>query len=237
MRINLRLPLLACATALLLAGWAFAGVVTYSGFDDGSGSISTNPNSDAAAASFDAATGHLPIITFESSPLGPFSSLTVASGVTLTGADINGGDQNIINSPVCVPALCGYNTTSGGSQWLSLLGGSATFSFATPISAFGAYFTGVQVTGIDLLFNDGASQFVPIPVDFNNGGTAFVGFTDLGASIVSVEVNAQTTNYGDIIGVDDVRYGSSSTTPEPGSLVLLGSGVLGLAGLLRRKLT
>jgi len=43
------------------------------------------------------------------------------------------------------------------------------------------------------------------------------------------------------IGVGDAFWGpnfgwSGSTTPEPGSLVLLGSGVLGLAGVIRRKL-
>ena len=31
--------------------------------------------------------------------------------------------------------------------------------------------------------------------------------------------------------------GSGSTTPEPGSFLLLGSGVIGLAGVLRRKLS
>jgi hypothetical protein len=29
---------------------------------------------------------------------------------------------------------------------------------------------------------------------------------------------------------------SSGTTPEPGSIMLFGSGILGLAGILRRKL-
>jgi len=38
------------------------------------------------------------------------------------------------------------------------------------------------------------------------------------------------------IGFDDVTLGSSTPVPEPGTLVMFGSGALGLAGLLRRKL-
>lgn len=37
----------------------------------------------------------------------------------------------------------------------------------------------------------------------------------------------------DSVTVDDVSY--TTGTPEPGSLVLLGSGLLGAAGILRRK--
>ena len=216
---------------VLLVGTAFAGISnTYTGFDLGSGSTATNTNSDAAALAFDTATGFLPKITFESSPLGPFSSLVVAPGVTLTGSDIGGSNQTIINTTLCTNALCGYNITLGGSQWASLYGGSVTFTFTTPISAFGAYFTGVQVPGINISFFDGSSQSVPIPGDYNNGGTAFVGFTDTAANISSVTI----VGLNDIIGVDDVRYGG--TTPEPGTLVMFGSGILGLAGVLRRKI-
>lgn len=34
----------------------------------------------------------------------------------------------------------------------------------------------------------------------------------------------------------NVTYNGAATTPEPGSLILLGTGVLGLAGVIRRKL-
>src|SRR5207253_167038 len=98
----------------------------------------TAPNSIAAAASFEAAVaaGTEHTITFESSPLGLFSSLAPASGVSLTGTNVNGYDQSIVNTtsninitPPCTNASCGYNTTSGGSNFLLLFGGTATFSF------------------------------------------------------------------------------------------------------------
>jgi len=36
-------------------------------------------------------------------------------------------------------------------------------------------------------------------------------------------------------GSTDISYSSSSPTPEPSSIMLLGSGAIGVAGLLRRK--
>ena len=103
---------------------AQAGLILFTGADDGAGSLASASNSVGAAASFDAAVAALGIehtITFESSPLGAFSSLPLISGVTLTGANVNNNDQSIVNTtsdinitPPCTNATCGYNTTSGG---------------------------------------------------------------------------------------------------------------------------
>ena len=53
---------------------------------------------------------------------------------------------------------------------------------------------------------------------------------DLGQSII----NKKKFRYTDFSGILE---GSSSAVPEPGSMVLLGSGLFGLAGLVRRKLS
>ena len=219
---------------------AHAGITLFTGADDGAGSLATAPNSVASAASFDAAAAALGAentITFESSPLGLFSSLAPASGVGLTGTNVNGNDQSIVNTtsdinitPSCNNATCGYNTTPGGSNFLLLFGGSATFSFSGGTDAFGVYLSGVQNAGETITFSDGTSQLIDIPNPGFDGGTIFVGFTDAGTSIASVTINVNN----DIAGVDDVRYVTDPVL-EPASLALLGGALAGLALTRRRE--
>src|SRR6266478_7443476 len=219
---------------------AHAGLILFAGADDGAGSLATAPNSTAAAASFDTAVAGLGIentITFESSPLGTFSSLTPALGISLTGSNVNGNNQSIVNTtsdinitPPCTNASCGYNTTPGGSKFLLLFGGTATFSFSAGTDAFGAYLTGVQNGGETISFSDGTSESVAIPSPGFDGGTTFVGFTDADKSIASITINVNN----DIVGVDDVHY-ITDPVPEPASLALLGGALAGLAVTRRRK--
>ena len=232
--------ILAMVAFALLTTPAHAGLILFTGADDGAGSLATAPNSTAAAANFDAAVAALGIentITFESSPLGLFPSLALASGVSLTGGNVNGNDQSIVNetsniniTPPCTNALCGYNTTPGGSNFLLLFGGTATFSFIGGTDAFGAYLSGVQNAGETITFSDGSSQSVDIPNPGFDGGTTFVGFTDAGKTIASITINVSN----DVVGVDDVRY-AIDPVPEPASLTLLVGGLAGLALTRRRK--
>src|SRR5438132_1305828 len=126
--------ILAIVAFALVTTPAHAGLTLFTGADDGAGSLATARSFAAAAASFDAAVAALGtehIITFESSPLGLFSSLAPASGVNLTGTNVNGNDQSIVNTtsninitPPCTNGLCGYNTSAGRSNFLMLLGGA-----------------------------------------------------------------------------------------------------------------
>ncbi len=231
MRTLLRVAL----TAAALAGgsWAYAVPTTYIGSDTGAGSASARPNADAAAAAFDLAAAPFALIAFESAPLGSFASLAVAADVTLTGSDINGMNQTIRDSPLC-GNLCGFNSTASGKQFAQGFGGSLTFTFASPIHAFGFYISGLQVAGETVTFNDGSPQSVSIP-NLTGGGIAFVGFTNAsGFSDVTLTF-INIVGVSDIVGVDDVRYSApAASIAEPATLALLGSGLAGIA-LYRRK--
>ncbi len=231
---------------------AEAAIVTFSGGDAGANSTDARTKSNAAAARFDASAGTLGaenLITFESSPVGRYSSLVVAPGVTLTGTDYTGNSsgQSILNAPFGSPTnLFGYNTTTGGSKFAFINGGFITFSFATPVQAFGAYLSGVQFDNETFTFSDGSSLSITIP-DLGSG-VQFEGFTDAGKLISSVEINTTSaaSTSGDWVGVDDVRFvaGDPPVIRDPGpavpesstwAMMLLGFAGLGYAAHLRAR--
>jgi hypothetical protein len=186
------------------------------GYDAGAASLAAAPNAMAAAAAFDLAAGALPIVDYEGAVLPP--------GVGMSAL-------NRTNNSGCPANLCGFNTTSGGSFFHLQVGGSQTFTFATPIDSFGAYFTGWQIGTQTITYSNNQQVVLQMPgADINQGGAVFFGFIDAGASIVSITYDAVK----DIVAVDDVRFGNSAAVPEPASLLLLGAGLAGAASRLRR---
>ena len=222
-----------CVLAATLApAPADAAVVIYSGSDPSASSLSTKPNSDAARAQYVAAVSGLPqtfLATFETGPLGAFSSYNLGGGATMTGVDQGNNQQVVRNQIQCQFSLCGGNTTVGGKTFLGINGGTVTFDFAAPIQAFGAYFTGAQLAGIQLTFNDGSARTVDIPGVF---GADFVGFTDFGKSISKVTFNGTH----DFMAIDDITFSLATPTgvPEPATWAMMISG-FGLAGAALRR--
>ncbi len=84
---NKKLILAMCAVAALVVASAVDADVIYTGVDNGVGPGGARPNSDTAAAAFDAAAGSLgtvALIDFESLTVQYFTNLVIAPGVTAT---------------------------------------------------------------------------------------------------------------------------------------------------------
>jgi hypothetical protein len=232
----------------LMAGQTHAGLVTFVGEDiQPFPGAPVRTNSDAAATSFRtaaSAVGPVGTITFESAPLGSFTNLTVAQGVTMNGTDEAGNAQTIRNTTdfKADPPLDGSNTTAGGSQFVEMMGGTLTFTFANPTQFFGVYLTGVQTNFFSdsITFNDGTSQTITLVgagTSSSVGEIAFIGFVDAGKSITSITVNAgapgpNPTTGEDFIGVDDVSF---QAVPEPSSLTLGAIACASIFGFARSR--
>jgi hypothetical protein len=237
MKLNGSSRLCALAALALFVASAQAGTVTtYIGADDGAPVTGPFPISAAAETLFLAgasAYGPVSTINFDSLTVGTYSPISAAPGVTITAA---------FGGPSCLFwGVCGG--TNGSSNlyafpistpnYFAFAGGSATFTFSTPTNSFGFYATGLQTvftTAVTVSFNDGTSQSLNFLPNVN-GGAQYMGLTDT-SSFSSITI---TDTSSDAWGIDNVSYNSASTTPEPSSLVLLGTGLLGAYGVARRR--
>ena len=109
-----------------------------------------------------------------------------------------------------------------------------TFAFATPVSAVGGflnYVPGGSTPTTIAVWNSGGGLIESYNLAFTTDGStdsgAFYGFQESGAIISYFTL---TDNY---VGITNL---TTSAVPEPGSLLLLGSGLLGTVGVIRRKI-
>ena len=127
---------------------------------------------------------------------------------------------------------------SGSNTYVNVAAGFTT-GFAFNYTAIGVggtvnVWSGLNGTGSLL-----ASLVLPVTTSGPCAGynAGFCPFFPVGVAFSGTAMSIDFGGVANQIVFDDVTFGSSQVgTPEPSSLLLLGSGVLGLAGMIRRKL-
>ena len=158
-------------------------------------------------------------------------------GSTTSGLYAVGVDANLysINASTGAPTLIGP-TGLGFGTWRSLSTNSSTLYFADGVNLY----TLSPTTGAaTLIGNMGGPEMGAMVLEggFLYGGENLPGYS---VDTLNTSTGAATTGPG-VTGVSSsffalAPYPIPTSTPEPSSLLLLGSGVLGLAGLVRRKI-
>ena len=167
-----------------------------------------------------ASSGGLMLSGSDLTSIRPLPGGTVISGILGTVSFTTGAASGSLSAPCTItpaPFMCEIATFAAGGKFT--ITGNGTNGAPN-----GVIFTGAFTGGDWSLVThaDGTHSYV------------FVG--DLAGGNTSVQLTVNTGK-GYFNGIVDLSSGDTNlVTPEPGSLGLLGTGLIGLAGVVRRKL-
>jgi hypothetical protein len=151
------------------------------------------------------------------------------------------GVTDVPNANVTIPPALivelGSFTLTDNSKTGSITAGTtftATITFVDPVDAAGQTAT-ATVSGTIVKNSSGTVLLdfnnAPVFVTFGNGGSFWLTVNDLQLGVSNPAPGAEsiTANWTGSI------YGLASPVPEPASLTLMGSALIGMAGLFRRR--
>ena len=128
-----------------------------------------------------------------------------------------------------------------GTNLASNYNGASNLIGTASVAAGGVnYGTTLTLTGINFTYNPaGGDLILEIVVDTqdnvaNNSGNGY-NWADYTGAVTTRAYCITNKGCAAGNGALDTTFNGQSAVPEPGSLMLLGSGILGLAGFARRK--
>jgi hypothetical protein len=168
--------------------------------------------------------------------VGTFTQVTAGYGGACEGELLGCGGGVAILDAGTSPFSGRFNTTDGGTKWLDSFD-SMEFLFSPNegVNAVGFYITDPNDSGGRFAFKMASGE---VSIDFGKifGNTGLSNGRLFYLTFVSSEditgLTILSNNRDDGFGVDDVTVGR---VPEPGTLALLGLGLLGVAAMRRRS--
>lgn len=237
---------LALVAVICLPGVASASS-TFFGEDLNGGNLPpSHPNADAAQTSFLAALASYGTETFDSIQSGTVSSIPLNFGWVTGTATVGTGTLGVTN------VAAGGRYPISGANYLELVdytytglqvNSIVTFNFTSGQSVGGFGFYGIDIGDfgerlqVALTYTDSTQEIFQVPHTYNNNNAnaGVLYFGVIGSKAIS-SINLQDVHVADgnypAMGFDNFTAGA---VPLPPSMLLLGTGLLGLVGLRWRK--